>query len=280
MIMSHNNQKKIAAINDISGFGRCSTTVSMPIISYMRIQYCPILTSVFSNHTGYEDYFFDDYTDKMEDYISKWKKLDLRFEGIYTGFLGSKKQIEIVKHFIQDFKDQRTQVIVDPVMGDNGEKYTTYTEEMCSEMEQLVEMADIITPNLTEACILTKTMYRNAGWKISELTEIARQLSSLGPEKIVITGLQYPQFVGNFVFEQGKGGKLLRVKKIGTPRCGTGDVFSSIICADAVNGVDFEKSVRKAAQFVKRCIQISIERKIPEPDGVCFEEILHTLKPD
>lgn len=213
MKMSHNNQKKIAAINDISGFGRCSTTVSMPIISYMRVQYCPVPTSIFSNHTGYEDYFFDDYTDKMESYIAKWKKLDLRFEGIYTGFLGSVRQIEIVKKFIKEFQDQRTQVIVDPVMGDDGKKYTTYTQEMCEQMRELVKMADIITPNLTEACILTGTVYRAHEWKQADLETLAGRLCDLGPEKIVITGLQFPKYVGNYVYEKGKGGKLLRTKK-------------------------------------------------------------------
>ena len=110
----------MAVINDISGFGRCSITVAMPIISVMGIQCCPVPTSIFSNHTAYPDYFFDDYTDKMPAYISKWKKLGLEFEGIYSGFLGSGEQIDIVRKFIQDFRTDRTRVIVDPVMGDWG----------------------------------------------------------------------------------------------------------------------------------------------------------------
>ena len=113
-------RKKMAVINDISGFGRCSITVAMPIISVMGIQCCPVPTSIFSNHTAYPDYFFDDYTDKMPAYISKWKKLGLEFEGIYSGFLGSGEQIDIVRKFIQDFRTDRTRVIVDPVMGDWG----------------------------------------------------------------------------------------------------------------------------------------------------------------
>lgn len=276
--MSHNNQKKIAAINDISGFGRCSTTVSLPIVSYLKIQYCPILTSVFSNHTGYDEYFFDDYTDKMEAYISKWKLLDLEFEGIYTGFLGSVRQIEIVRKFITDFKTCRTLVVVDPVMGDNGKAYDTYTSEMCANMKHLVEMADIITPNITEACILTGTRYRRDKWTIRELTAMAEKLSLMGPDKIVITGVNNKSYIGNFVFQRGEEPKLIKSKIIGTPRCGTGDIFAAIITADAVNGVDFQRSVRKAAAFVQKCVRISIERDIPEPDGVCFEEVLHTLK--
>lgn len=276
--MSHNNQKKIAAITDISGFGRCSTTVSMPIISYLKIQYCPILTSIFSNHTGYDDYFFDDYTDKMEEYISKWKNLELEFEGIYTGFLGSLKQIEIVKKFITEFKTDRTIVIVDPVMGDNGRAYSTYTLEMCANMKQLVSMADIITPNITEACIITETDYRNGKWSKKELIQMAEKLAQMGPEKIVITGIHNKSYIGNFVYQRGMEPVLIKTKIIGTVRCGTGDIFSAIISADAINGVDFQKSVRKAAAFIQKCVKISIERDIPEPDGVCFEEVLHTLK--
>ena len=154
---SHNHQKKIAVINDFSGFGRCSIAVALPVISTLKIQCCPLLTSIFSNHTGFESFFFDDYTDKMTPYINEWKKLDLRFNGISSGFLGSKRQIEIVTQFFKDFKTPETLIIVDPVMGDYGKPYPTYTLEMCNEMKNLIQYADIITPNLTELCILTDT---------------------------------------------------------------------------------------------------------------------------
>lgn len=276
--MSHNNQKKIAIINDISGFGRCSITVSMPIISYMGVQCCPVPTSIFSNHTGFEQYFFDDYTDRMEAYIEKWKELGLKFEGIASGFLGSKKQIETVISFIEQFKSGRTQIIVDPVMGDHGKIYITYTEEMCEEMRKLIAYADIITPNLTEGCKLTGIPYKESGWKRKELYEMALRLSDAGPDKVVITGIPQGEFIANFVMEKGKEAKLLRTHKAGTERSGTGDVFASIIAADAVNGIAFEKSVRKASDFVKKCILKSEELNIPRTDGVCFEEILCKLK--
>lgn len=278
--MSHNNQKKIAVINDLSGFGRCSLTVSMPVISYMGIQCCPVPTSVFSNHTGFQDYFFDDYTDRMEEYISKWQGLGLKFEGITSGFLGSKRQIEMVIRFIEEFRSGRTKVIIDPVMGDNGRVYATYTEEMCKEMERLVEYADIITPNLTECCKLTGTPYKADGWKQKELLKMAERLSERGPEKVVITGIPQGEFIANYVMERGKEPKILRTHKAGTERSGTGDLFTSIIAADAVNGVDFDRSVKKAGSFVKKCILKSVELDIPRTDGVCFEEILYTLKRD
>lgn len=276
--MSHNNQKKIAVINDLSGFGRCSLTVSLPIISYMGVQCCPVPTSIFSNHTGFKDYFFDDYTDKIDAYISKWHDLDLEFEGISSGFLGSKAQIGTVIRFIENFRSSRTKVIIDPVMGDHGRMYATYTEEMCREMGRLVAYADIITPNLTECCKLTGTPYKENGWKKKELFSMAELLFERGPEKVVITGIPQGEFIANYVMERGKEPKVLRTHKAGTERSGTGDVFASIIAADAVNGVDFDRSVKKASEFVKRCIIKSMEFDIPQTDGVCFEEMLHTLK--
>lgn len=275
--MSHNNQKKIAVINDFSGFGRCSIAVALPIISTLKIQCCPLPTSIFSNHTGFDSFFFDDYTDKMPQYINEWKKLGLQFDGITSGFLGSKKQIEIVTQFFKDFKTKENIIIVDPVMGDYGKIYATYTKEMCEEMKKLVQYADIITPNITELCILTDTPYQEK-WKISELEKMTEELSKKGPGKIVVTGIVQKEFIANFCYEKGRPSKILRCHRVGTQRSGTGDVFSSIIAADAVNQVPFDKSVKKASDFIKKCILKSIEMDIPVTDGVCFEELLQTLK--
>lgn len=278
-MISHNNQKKMAVINDISGFGRCSLTVMLPIISKLKIQCCPVLTSIFSNHSGYREYFFQDYTPYMREYISNWKKLGLEFQGIATGFLGSREQIEIVIEFIREFKREDTVVIVDPVMGDQGQAYATYTEEMCQEMKKLVSYADILTPNLTEACILTDTPYEtNKKWKKKELVQMAEKLLAEGPDKVVITGIHQGEFLVNLVCEKGEDYHFLRIHQIGIERSGTGDIFSSIVAADAVNGVSFQKSVRKAAVFIKKCILRSIELELPDTDGVCFEEILDQLK--
>ncbi len=277
---SHNNQKKIAVINDLSGFGRCSLAVAMPIISYLRVQCCPVVTSVFSNHTGYEHYFFDDYTKKMEEYISHWERLGLEFNGICSGFLGSREQIEIVEGFFQKFKKENTIIIVDPIMGDYGKPYGTYTQEMCQEMKRLVRYADIITPNLTEACILVGCDYEKISGSNAELIELAEALVKIGPQQVVITGVPQKSFLTNIIYEKGKEPKFVKRKKIGVNRSGTGDVFSAILSADAVNGVDFAKSVEKAADFMIACIRRSIELEIPVTDGVCFEEVLYRLKRD
>ncbi|MCD2492374.1 pyridoxamine kinase [Lacrimispora sp. NSJ-141] len=278
MESSHNNQKKIAVINDMSGFGRCSIAVAMPIISVMKIQCCPVPTSIFSNHTGFPEYFFEDYTEKMPEYIANWRKLGLEFEGISSGFLGSRAQIDIVRKFIRDFRTERTTVIIDPVMGDYGKPYPTYTDEMCQEMKRLVEYADILTPNLTEACILTDTPYSEGRWSIKDIVSIAEKIKEKGPGKIVITGIRQGDFVANLVYEDGCEPRILRSHRVGTERSGTGDVFAAVIAADAVNGVPFPVSVKKASDFVKKCILRSEEMKIPRTDGVCFEELLNKLK--
>ncbi len=270
-------QKKIAVINDLSGFGRCSIAVELPIISAMKVQCCFLPTSIFSNHTGFPSFFLDDFTDRMRAYMEEWKKLKLHFQGICTGFLGSPEQIEIVLDFLNYFKDAGTIVIVDPVMGDYGKMYPTYSMETCLKMKAMVPYADIITPNLTEACILADIPYREK-WSGKQLLALAEKLSLMGPEKVVITGIIQGEFIANYCYEKGKEAHIFRTVKVGFQRSGTGDIFASILAADAVNGVSFEQSVRRAGRFIKKCIQKSMEMDIPLTDGVCFEEFLTTLK--
>ena len=274
--MSHNNQKKAAVINDCSGFGRCSIAVALPILSVLKVQCCPLPTSVFSNHTGFESFYFKDLTPGMPAYIREWEKLGLEFDGICTGFLGSARQIKIVEDFLKFFKTEKTTVVIDPVMGDYGSLYPTYTPQICAKMRKLVKYADILTPNLTEACILTGIDYDPA-YKNKKLQEICEKLSAMGPRRIVITGIQRGQFISNYCFESGRESYSIKTVRVGTQRSGTGDIFSSIITADAVNGVDFHTSVRKASSFVKKCIQKAIDMDIPLTDGVPFEELLKKL---
>ena len=276
-------QKKAAVISDMTGFGRCAITVSLPVISKLKVQCCPVPTAILSNHTAYPTYYFDDYTERMEDYIGEWHKLGLTFDGIGTGFLGSKRQIEIVRDFIRGFRREDTVVMVDPIMGDNGKVYATYTKEMCREMKELVACAYMVTPNVTEGCILTDRQYREGGWKAEELLDMAQRIGQMGPGKVVITGIQQGSYIGNFCYERDQDGsgmryKLQKTKQVGQSRCGTGDIFSAVILADAVNGVELEKSVKKAADFVRDCIKASAGMETPLTDGVCFEEVLDKLK--
>lgn len=275
--MSHNHQKKIAVINDLSGFGRCSLAVALPLISRLGIQCCPLPTAVFSCHTGFPSFYFRDCTEDMAPYMAEWKKLGLEFEGILTGFLGSADQIALVEKFIGDFRSDRTVVIIDPVMGDYGRPYATYTPEMCLGMKSLVGYADILTPNLTEACILTDTPYHEK-FTEKELLDMARQLCEQGPEKVVLTGVPRGEFLENYCYERDKGPTVLRTRRVAPQRNGTGDVFSSIVAAGAVRGVEFSKSVRTAADFIRICLKRSAELDLPPTDGVCFEEVIEKLR--
>ena len=276
--MSLRHQPKAALINDFSGFGRCSVTVALPIISQMKVQCCPVLTSVFSNHTGYPSFYFDDYTEKMPSYIAEWKKLNLHFECIAAGFLGSERQIEIVKNFIRDFKDETTKVLIDPVMGDYGKLYSTYTDEMCKEMQNLIKYADVLTPNLTELCRLLDLAYPSQTPSHEELHMLCKKLSLQGPKKIVITGLQRQGLIENFIFESDKPYSVIKVEKIGIDRSGTGDVFSSIVSASIVKSESLYSSVEKATTFISKCLKFTTELDLPENQGVCFEEFLTELK--
>ena len=275
--MSHNHQKKIAVINDFCGFGRCSIAASLPIISAMKIQCCPLPTSIFSNHTGYESYYRTDYTEHMNAYMDEWEKLDLHFNGILTGYLASPEQIDIVKHFIERFKRNGTVTVVDPVMGDDGRLYPAYSPILAERMRSLVSYADILTPNLTEACILTDTEYRE-DMREEELFALCKRLTKLGPKRIVISGLECDGDLENYVYEEGKEPSLIREHKVGPCRAGTGDVFSSMIAADAVNGKSLVEAVTHASAFIAKVLRRTVELDIPKADGICFEEFLSEIE--
>ena len=275
--MPNYHQKKIAMINDLSGYGRCSLTVALPILSAMGIQCCPVPTSILSNHTGFPVYYFDDYTDHMEPYIEKWKELGLTFDGIATGFLGSERQIEIVKDMIAAFRTPGTKVLVDPIMGDHGIAYATYTPSMCSRMRALAAMADILTPNLTEACILADVPYESGEMSYEALAGLVRRLQKLGPSAVVITGIRKGSDLVNAMAEGEGEVSFLSRKAAGEERPGTGDVFSSIIAGGCIRGWSLKRSVNLAADFVRDCIVRSGELQIPVKNGVCFELLLGSL---
>ena len=274
--MPRDKQKKIAVINDFSGFGRCSIAVALPIISALKIQCCPLPTAIFSNHTGFDSFFFTDYTRHMNAYMDEWKKLDLRFDGILTGFLSSVEQIDHIKRFFNLFYDEKTIAVVDPVMGDSGKLYATYTMELAKSLSSLLPLADVITPNLTEACVLADVDYRpDVG--DDELLKLCEKLSACGPKKIVVTGLERGDVLSNYVFERDSSPVIVNEPRIGVCRSGTGDVFSAIIAADAVNGKVFAESVRRASSFIAKAMRRTMEKDVAPQSGVCFEEILLEL---
>lgn len=272
----HNHQRKAAVINDFTSFGRCSLAVTIPILSAMKVQCCSVPTAIFTNHTGFASYAWTDYTAHMDDYIAEWKKLDLRFDAIYTGFLGSKAQVEFVYRFLEAFRTPETIVCVDPVMGDYGKLYATYDDELARAMRGFLGVADILTPNLTEACVLADVPYRT-DMTDDELEVLCTRLGARRAGKIVISGIPRGEMLANFVHERGKKQLVYSEKRIGKDRSGTGDVFSSVILADAINGVDFATSVRKASAFVAKAVRRTVDMGIPEKDGLAIEEVLGEL---
>lgn len=271
-------QRRIALINDITGFGRCSVTVELPLISAMKIQACPLPTAVLSVHTGFPNHYLDDYTDRMEPYMASWEQNGLEFDGICTGFLGSAQQIEIVIDFIRRFKNPSTRVMIDPVMGDHGRLYSSYTEEMCSEMRELLAYADLVTPNLTEACRLLDIAYPADG-QVSdeELEYMASALADRGPAQVIITGLSTGSTIRNFVFEAGRG-SVIATPKIGGDRSGSGDAFAAIVAGSLVNGESLSAAVQKATDFISKCIGYATQLDLPWNYGLPFEEYLRELK--
>ena len=272
-------QKKIALINDLTGFGRCSLTVELPIISAMKIQVCPLPTAILSVHTGFENYFLDDFTDRMKNYIDSWQKNNLEFDGIATGFFGSAKQIEITCEFL---KNNSAVVMIDPVMGDHGKIYKSYTPEMCREIKNLLPFADLVTPNLTEACQLLNIPYPDGGIvSDSDLATMAANISSkTRGGKVIITGVNLDfddrENISNFIYDGGKI-DLVTSKKFGGDRSGTGDAFFAVVAANFLNGETLKNSVKKAAGFVTKCILHAEKLNLKWNWGLPFEEFLTEL---
>lgn len=268
--------KRIAAINDLSGGSRCSLTVALPIISALGIQCCVLPTAILSNHTGFDEFFFEDYTDRMGEFVSNWKKMDLKFDCIYSGFLGSHKQVETVMDFIKDFKTGITKVVIDPVMGDNGKIYSTYSKELCDDMKQLVSCADIVTPNITEACVLSDSEYNGETLPEDRLYKMAEKISSLGAKSVIITGHRSKSQVANFVYSDGVA-KSFATQVVPKYFSGTGDVFASLISALTCLGFDVFNATEIAADFVHRCTSMSYALGLHINDGICFEKLLGDL---
>ena len=273
-------QKKIALINDVTGFGRCSVAVELPIISALKIQVCPLPTALLSVHTGFKNYFMDDFTDRMESYIDSWQKNNLTFDAVATGFLGSAAQIEIVRRFIKNFP---AVVIIDPVMGDHGKIYASYTREMCRRMRDLLEFADIITPNLTEACELLGVPYPEGG--VVSDSELAIMAANIAAKtrggRVIITGVTLEfddgSNIANFIFDRGQV-DIVTSKRLGGDRSGTGDVFFAVAAASLLNGETLTDATRKAADFVTKCIAHAEKLNLPWNWGLPFEEFLTDLR--
>ncbi len=268
--------KKIASINDLSGIGRCSLTVSLPIISALKVQCCPFPTAILSSQTGYREFSFLDLTNEMNTYKNVWKNLNLDLDFIYSGFLGSKNQIKIVSDFIDE--NENALVLVDPILGDNLMIYPVFDNDMCNKIKDLVKKSDITTPNLTEALILTNKELKTLDLKENEILEIAKEISELGPNKVVITGIVKKNKIMNLGYDKKTKNHFFTCNTYNNKSySGTGDIFSSILSGMIVRGFDFEYCVNTASNFISKVVDYTSKFDIDRNDGIMFELFLDEL---
>lgn len=274
--------KKAAVINDLSGFGKCSLNAAIAVLSAMGIQPCPVPTAILTNQTQFPLYRTVDFTDHLPHYIDIWKRSNASFDGIYSGYIANSRQVEFISDFIDTFKTDDTVVLVDPVMGDNGEVYREYSREMCEGMGRLAAKADFITPNLTELCILTGNDYFKISAlpfraKISAVENMAYELVEKNRQTVTVTGIIDSDKIYNGVF--GMSIELLVCTKYyNISFSGTGDLFASTFFGGLMQGHGIQKALETAGNFIEKSVVDTISNKDIDPNyGVEFEKNLGYL---
>lgn len=270
--------KRIVTIQDISCVGKCSLTVALPIISAMGVETAIIPTAVLSTHTMFSNFTCKDLTDQIQPIENHWKQENITFDAVYTGYLGSFEQIDLMKEFFDNFKTESNLLFVDPAMADNGKLYPAFDNAFAEHMGTLCGKADIIVPNITEAAFMTGMDYRFE-YDEEYIKEMLLRLSQLGAKICILTG------VG---FEEGKTGVMGYDKekneyyyysheKLPVSYHGTGDIFSSTCIGAMTNGMDWKDAVKVAADYTKECIRLTIEDPAKPWYGVNFEQAIPYL---
>lgn len=271
--------KKAVTIQDISCFGKCSLTVALPIISAMGIETAVIPTAVLSTHTGgFTGYTFRDLTNDIPDIAGHWKNLNLKFNAVYTGYLGSAEQINIVSDFFDDFRTDDNVIIVDPVLGDNGKFYAGFGEEFAEKMSGLCSKADYILPNMTEASFMLKIPYtENYNKEYAE--NILRKLSGLGCKTPVLTGVHFDNRKQGAVAYDSLNDKFYCSFGDNIERSvhGTGDIFASVFTGAVTLGKDIQTVLDIAVNYTVECIKATIPYFDEMWYGSCFELCLGKL---
>ena len=265
---------RAAAIQDISGFGRCSLTVIIPVLSAMSVQVCPVPTAVLSAHTGFGKMTMNDLTGFMMPALNDYQKLGVEFDSIFSGFLASEEQIDGCLAFFKTYNNALK--FVDPVMGDCGTTYHTYTEKMCGRMIELVREADIITPNLTEAAILLGEDYPLAPISAAQAKDWLKRLSDIGPERVVVTSVAFDdETVCNICYDRS-GDRYFKtvVNVIPKQYSGSGDIFASVVLGSVLKGDSLEIAVGRAAAFTEAAIKYTYENSENDMDGILLEPCL------
>ncbi len=280
--------KKVALINDLSGFGKCSLVAAIPVISVMGIQACPLPTAILSSQTEFENYYCHDFTDYMDKFTEQWKQMETSFDGIYSGYLANDAQIAKVLYFLETFQKEGTFYLADPVMGDDGNKYDMFNEKFLEGMRQLTRRADVITPNLTEACLLAGenfeelVAHRKEEDYINRIVELGKKLLARAerPQTVMVTGIirekKRQEFVGSLAVNE-KETIYLETPYTGMSFSGTGDLFASVICGSLVKGLSVREAMEKASDFLQVAIEDASKQRIPLNHGVHFEKYLSRL---
>ena len=272
--------KRIVSIQDISCFGKCSLTVALPITSAMGIETCVIPTAVLSTHTGgFTGYTYRDLTCDIADISRHWKSINLEFDAVCTGYLGSFEQIKLVSEFFDNFKTDNNLLIVDPVMGDKGKFYAGFTNEFASEMHKLCQKADVILPNLTEAALLLGEEYVGSGYDEDFIKDMLIRLSKIGSKIVVLTGVSFNENSQGVMSYNSETKEFFSYFSDNIPGYyhSTGDVFSSTLAGALVKGFDMGKSVKIAVDFTVDCIRHTIGYEKEHWYGVKFEECIPDL---
>jgi len=280
--------KKVAVIQDISSFGKCSLTAEIPVLSVMGVQGVPLPTAILTAQTGYPSYYCKDLTSKMDYFVNEWSKLGATFDGIHTGFVTGKEQIDNIFQFLSVFHSSETKLLVDPVMGDLGEVYKMFTGDLLDHMKELVKRADIITPNITECCLLTGLSYeklqsyRDNLDYFQVLDEAGHQLQRATGANVTTTGLNPPptdadkRYVGNMYVDADRSFYSIRDYN-GESYSGTGDLFASVIMGGMMRGQDLVESMKLAEAFLAAAIEATSQEQVPREAGVDFEQFLRML---
>ena len=281
---SNSSVPRIAAVHDISGFGRSSLTTVIPVLSLLGFQVCPLPTALLSTQTGgFEGYHYHDLTTDMQAIMEHWEGLSIKFDGVYSGFLGSERQIKLVERLITDFVRGKGLIVVDPVLGDEGAPYEPITPALIAGMRELVSYANVMTPNYTEACLLLDEPCQEE-IDHDSIRGMLERLSALGPDRVLVTSVPLPdrdRFSSVYAFER-KERRFWKVTCDYIPAVypGTGDLFASIITGSLLRGETLPAAIDRAVQFVHKAIRKTYGSDHPNREGVLFEAVLGSLLDD
>lgn len=266
---------RVAAVHDMCGYGKCSLGVAIPVLSAAGIDVCPVPTALFSAHTKFPIFYMHDTTEMLDEYLDAWREEHVDLDGIYSGFLGSAEQVAVIKRLYAEYPHALH--IVDPVMGDGGVKYPTYTDELCAAMAELVDGADILTPNLTEASILTGIPYQGQDVSVEFIQQNANKLLEMDAKAVVIKGVVHEgeSIIRNYIATTDEP-QVVEVSSELLPYMlhGTGDLFASALTAVVYTGRSLREAVEFAGELVRDAMRITREQPDFEMRGVSFEPTL------